>query len=88
VSHAEAALSKWQIFLKQPIADFSAADELLISRNINGQGELSAADLADLLTGLGSESYLDLGDGNGVRFLGVGVETLASWLETNTGFLS
>jgi Ca2+-binding RTX toxin-like protein len=69
------------------IEDFTAEDRLLITRNINGEGELSGADLAERLIDLGTDAYLDLGGGNGVFFTGIGADELATLFETNAGFL-
>lgn len=51
------------------IADFSEDDRLILTRNINGE-DIEADTLADRLQDLGDLTFLDLGNGHGVLFLG------------------
>ena len=58
-----------------------------VGQGINGLGTLSVDDVVGRIDDLGGDSWLDLGGGNGVLFLGVGGGELAVMLETNLVFL-
>lgn len=67
------------------IADFSVEDQLVITRNINGQA-IDPADLGDRIQDLGDSALLDLGNGHGVIFLGHDADSLGELLQGRVDF--
>jgi Ca2+-binding RTX toxin-like protein len=66
------------------ITDFGTEDLLLIG---NGLGFGSAAELAESVLDFGGDAFLDVGDGNGVLFVGIDAPALGGLLDTNLGFV-
>jgi hypothetical protein len=69
------------------IADFGADDELQLARGINDLGELSIDDVTARIDDLGGDAWLDLGNGNGVMFLGIGADELGAHFDSNLVFI-
>jgi hypothetical protein len=66
------------------ITDFGADDMLLLGR---GLGFHSADDVAGNVVDFGGDAFLDLGDGDGLLFLGLGADELTGLLDSNLGFV-
>ncbi len=71
----------------ETITDFSADDMLQVTQGINGQGTLTIDDLVSRIEDFGSDAYLDLGNGHGVLFLGVGGDELADLMDSHVTFI-
>ena len=71
----------------ETITDFDATDRLNIGQGINGLGEITRDHVREHATLTEDGAWIDLGNGNGVRLLGVDAVGLVALIDTQLGFM-
>ena len=69
------------------ITDFAGEDRLHLTQGINGLGELTTADVTGRLSNGALGAWLDLGNGNGVVFVGLDALAVSEVLQTGLDFV-
>ena len=69
------------------ITDFGAGDRLNIGQGINGLGEITADTLRGRALFLEDGAWIDLGNGNGVRLVGLEATALSDLFDYQLGFI-
>ena len=71
----------------ETITDFDATDRLDIGQGINGLGEITRDSVREHATLTEDGAWIDLGNGNGVRLLGLDAVGLVELIDTQLGFI-
>ena len=66
--------------------DFGASDRLNIDQSMNGLGEIAADTLRGRALLLEDEAWMDLGNGNGLRLVGLEAPALSDLFDNQLGF--